>query len=155
MKKHIMVVVFIIMTAWIPFNVFADVSLGIGVGTPAAFVTTRVQLDRVTSAVLNIGFGNWSNEGMHIRPQMQFEQRQRSFQIERQYFYPYLGIAAPITLKTNPHLGVSGVLGLSYYVGDGPVEIYLEALPTLRIVRSGDVGLGLGMGASLGVRYTL
>ncbi len=154
MKKRIMVLLCIIMAVSIPVSVYANVSLGIGTGT-ATFVTARFQMDRVTSAVFNVGFGYWNENGVYVRPQVQFEQQNRNFRIERQLFYPYVGIAVPMILKSNPNIGVSGVLGVSYYVGDGPIEIYLEGLPKIIIVRSGGVGLGFGLGASIGARYSL
>ncbi len=152
MKKIIIIVIGICMLAAFPAASYSDFSIGVGAGT-ATFLTARVNLDRVTSAVLNIGFGHWGTEGLYLRPQLQFYKPHKDFAIERQYFYPYLGIAVPLGLLSKLDLTVSGVLGLSYYINNGPVELYIEALPGLEIVRSGEFGLGLGLGASIGARY--
>lgn len=152
MKKIIIVMIGICLLVAFPAASYSDFSIGIGAGT-ATFLTTRVNLDRSTAAVLNIGFGHWGTEGLYLRPQLQFYKTHRNFAIERQDFYPYLGIAVPIGLLTKLDLTVSGVLGLSYYLNDGPLELYIEALPGLDIVRKGELGMGLGLGASIGARY--
>ncbi len=152
MKKKLIIFIGICMLAAFPAASNSDFSIGVGVGT-ATFVTTRVNLDRNTAAVLNIGFGHWQTEGMYIRPQLQFYQSDRRFSIERQNFFPYLGVAVPLGLMSKLDLTLSGVLGLSYYINNGPVELYIEALPGLDLVRKGEVGMGLGFGASIGARY--
>ncbi len=152
MKKIIIVMIGICMLAAFPAATNSDFSIGIGVGT-ATFVTTRLDLDRATAAVLNIGFGYWGTEGLYLRPQLQFSRAHRRFSIERQDFYPYMGIAVPLGLLKKLDLTVSGVFGISYYINNGPVELYIEALPGLEIVRKGEVGMGLGLGASIGARY--
>ncbi len=154
MRKVTLVLIICILSL-IPVTAYSsDLSLGIGVGD-TAFLSAKIDLDRVSSFVLNVGFGPWDNNRLYVRPQLQYIQSRRSFRLERQRLYPYLGIAAPIKVLSKFDLTLSGVLGVSYYIDNGPLEIFLEALPGVKIVRRSEPGLSFDFGASLGVRYSL
>jgi hypothetical protein len=153
MKKLGIAIIGIFILASFPAAAYSDFSIGVGAGT-ATFVTTRTNLSHATSIIINIGFGYWGTDTLYLRPQLQFYKTQRNYVIDRKDFYPYLGIAVPLGLVSNLDLTLSGILGLSYYINNGPVELYIEALPGLDIVQKGEFDLGMGMGVNIGARYT-
>jgi len=71
----------------------------------------------------------------------------------------YYGFGAAVALKdghnddgektTDVHLAARGVVGVSYYISAFPMDVYLEATPTLGLLGGG----GLDVGGALGVRY--
>jgi len=59
------------------------------------------------------------------------------------------GLNDDLEETTELDLGVRGVIGLSYYLSDYPVDIFIESTPTLKILGGG----GFGFGGNLGIRY--
>jgi hypothetical protein len=59
------------------------------------------------------------------------------------------GVNDDLEETTEFDLGVRGVIGISYYLSDYPVDIFIENTPTLKILGGG----GFGFGGSLGIRY--
>ncbi|NQV42621.1 MAG: hypothetical protein HQ506_09720 [Candidatus Marinimicrobia bacterium] len=59
------------------------------------------------------------------------------------------GVNDDLEETTEIDLGVRGVVGISYYLSDYPVDIFIESTPTINILGGG----GFGFGGSLGIRY--
>ena len=158
MKKTFLILLVAVLFAFpVTANVFqdADVSIGIGLGD-SVHLTTRLDLDRTMSAVFNVGFGYGQAGGLYFRPQYQHAMSELEFDIDIMRFYPYVGAAVPMAFGGDGFdLGVSGVAGLSYYFANAPLEIYVEALPGMRLMKAGEINAGFGIGGGIGLRYSL
>ena len=59
------------------------------------------------------------------------------------------GVNDDLEETTEFHLGVRGVIGISYYLSDYPVDIFLQSNPSLGLLGGG----GFDLGGNLGLRY--
>lgn len=65
------------------------------------------------------------------------------------YLGTHKGVNDDLEETTEFHLGVRGVLGLSYYLSAYPIDIFLQTTPSLGLVG----GSGFDFGGNLGLRY--
>ncbi|HAF94797.1 MAG: hypothetical protein A2X34_05415 [Elusimicrobia bacterium GWC2_51_8] len=61
----------------------------------------------------------------------------------------YLGLGAKIMPSSSNEFGLRAVAGIAYWLPRDPLEIFLEAVPVLRLFHGG----GAGLEASAGLRY--
>ncbi len=155
MKKTVIILMITVLFSAAVTVQSADITLGIGVGDSLHF-TGRMDLDRTRAAVLNVGFGYGYSGGLYLRPQYQFEMAELEFDIDVLRFYPYFGAALPIGIQgdfSGVDMGVSAVAGISYFFDETPIELYIEALPGVRLFRDGKFHSGFGIGGGIGIRY--
>jgi hypothetical protein len=121
--------------------------IGLILGEPTG-ITLKYWFDN-TSAV-DMAFA-WSFEG------------KTSFRIHGDYLYhfkgvfnvpggdlfPYLGAGLCVNISENPVIGIRVPLGLEYFLGAIPLEIFLELVPVVNIYPA----TRLGGNAGLGLRY--
>ncbi len=158
MKKTLLVLIIAVMLAApAAANVFqdSDLSVGLGVGD-SLYLTGRMDLDRTFAAVLNVGFGyGMTARGLYLRPQFQYSISELEFDIDVLRFYPYFGGALPLGITGGFDMSVNAVAGLSYYLSDLPMELFIEVLPGVRLFKNSDFKLGFDMGGGIGVRWIL
>ncbi len=158
MKKILLVLVVVMLLAFpVTANILqdSDLSVGLGVGD-GVFATGRLDLDRTMAVVVNLGFGYGpSAKGLVIRPQFQYAMSDLEFDIDVLRFYPYFGAALPIGLTGGFDLSVNAVAGVSYYMDDMPLELFIELLPGMKLLKSGTFGLGFDFGGGIGARWIL
>jgi len=126
-----------------------DLSVGAAVGEVLA-ATGKYQIDDSLSAAVFTGFAVGRNQ-LYLKGEANYAMADWEFAIENANFYPYVGGGATAFLLGNFNIGVNGIVGVSYYFDDMPLEVFLELGPGVTFLD----GIGLDYSGHLGARYAL
>ncbi|MCW8816437.1 MAG: hypothetical protein OQK52_01020 [Ignavibacteriaceae bacterium] len=143
MKNILQIFVIIIV---ISFNTaFAQKDFGIGIiaGDPTGL-----------SAKLYTGSNNafdfaaaWSFKGSgHLLLQADYVWHSSLSRTSSGMFALYYGIGGRIIFSNDPNVGVRIPIGIDYVFSTAPVDIFLEVVPVLDLIRSTDFDLNGGIG---------
>lgn len=122
--------------------------IGVGAET-AAFAAARVNMDPVTTAVLHIGFGHWGTDGLNIRSSAPVLPDPQKLCHRAPVFFSLFWNSRPLGLLSKLDLTVSGVFGFSSYLDHGPGSSIRKHCRDLILDEGSELGMGLGLGASI------
>lgn len=125
-----------------------DLSVGAAVGELFAG-TVKYDIDDSLKAAGFLGFS--LGQKVYFRAEANYYVPDFEFAIEKLNFYPYFGGGVAMTFNDGFGLGLNGVAGLSYYMNDMPLEVFLETAPGFVLLNDG----GFDYSVALGARYAL
>ena len=120
-----------------------DFGVGLYLGSPLG-VTAKYDLDQELCVVGGLGFGS----GLTISGGVQYNFT--DFNIEDLNFNVYFGGNVHIVFGTTFDIGLEVPVGISYYLADPSIEIFLEAGPVFNFLT-----LSAGAIGGIGARYEL
>ncbi|MCF7934140.1 MAG: hypothetical protein K9M84_09900 [Spirochaetia bacterium] len=124
-----------------------DISVGVLLGQPLGLTGKYVINDDLSVAAL-VGVAGGAL-AIHADGHYGFD----AFTIEDIDLYPYVGAGVQLGLATgNFSMGLNVPVGISYYIADPAIEVYLELVPGLNLV---NPFFGFNFGGGIGARYHL
>jgi hypothetical protein len=147
MKKFVLLLVLLIAVLSPAAAAKGDISAGIALGEPSG-ITGNYDLEDQLSVDALVAF-RFASNSMYLRGVASYEVTE--FAIEDLKFYPYVGVGLGASIGSPFGLEIVAPVGVSYYFDDPPIEVYLEAAPSVDIMD----GFSFHMGGALGARYKL
>jgi len=133
-----------------------DLSVGAAVGSSFT-ATAKYEFDDALSAAAFVGTPLGDNF-LYFRGEANYDMADWEFAIENAKFYPYVGGGATVLAFGDGgfKLAADGLLGVSYYFDDMPLEVFLELGPGLILLQGSEFALDFDYnGFFLGARYAL
>jgi hypothetical protein len=124
-----------------------DISVGVLLGQPLG-LTGKYVIDNDLSVAALVGVDKKAL-AIHVDGHYAFD----SLSIEDIDLYPYVGAGVQLGLATgNFSMGLNVPVGISYYIADPAIEVFLELVPGLNLV---NPFFDFNFGGGIGARYHL